>query len=207
MKDGTLKQINIYISSASTSEDQTLLDELEKQLSVLKRQPKLSLWQKRLISPGTHREQEISAYLCQAHLILFLMSPDFLASDQCYEEMKLAMAKMNAKEVSVIPLLLCHTAGWQDTPIGMLEPLPSDRKTVSDRADRERTMCDIAEHIRHAVEQIRQNLPDKSPQRPFTDIGYINALPTCNNPRVTCSWVSRDPYLVQMTHILTYQST
>jgi hypothetical protein len=60
------------------------------------------------------------AYINQAHLILFLVSPDFLASDACYEEMKLAMRRMNTKEVSVIPFLMRHTAGWQDTPLGIL---------------------------------------------------------------------------------------
>ena len=50
---------------------------------MFKRQPKLYLWQKRLISPGANWEQEISTYVNQAHLILFLVSLDFLASDTC----------------------------------------------------------------------------------------------------------------------------
>ena len=72
------------------------------------------------------------------------------------------MARMNTKGISVIPLLMRHTAGWQDTPLGMLEPLPADREPVCDRADRERAMRDIAEQIRHVVEQIRRNLPDEN---------------------------------------------
>src|SRR5205085_2019215 len=54
------QQINIYISSSSTPQDEMLLEDLEKQLSMLRRQPQLYLWEKRLISPGANREQEIS---------------------------------------------------------------------------------------------------------------------------------------------------
>ena len=154
----TAQQINMYISSASTPKDEMLLEELEKQLSVLKRQPKLYLWEKRLIAPGANWEQEISTFVNQAHLILFLVSPDFFASDQCYEEMELAIRRVKAKEVFVIPLLMRHTANWQDTPLGMLEPLPADRRPVSDRADREKAMSDIAERIRQVIEKIGEEL-------------------------------------------------
>ena len=54
---GTIKQrINIYISSASTPEDEALLGDLEKQLSILKRQTDIYLWDKRHIAPGAGAE-------------------------------------------------------------------------------------------------------------------------------------------------------
>jgi hypothetical protein len=65
-----------------------------------------------------------------------------------------------------------HTAGWQDTPLGRIEPLPADRQPVRDRADRERTTRDSAEQIRLAVECLRRNLPDE--ERLFIESGYFD---------------------------------
>jgi small GTP-binding protein len=156
----TAQSLHIYISSASTLEDESLLDELEKQLSMLRRQPNIYLWEKRLISPGANQEQEITAYLQQAHLILLLVSPDFLASDLCYEEMEVAAKQKETRGAWVLPVLIRHTAGWQETPVGMLEPLPVDRKPIRDRIDREEAMQTAAERIQDIVRIIRQSLTE-----------------------------------------------
>ncbi|GHO98537.1 hypothetical protein KSF_085850 [Reticulibacter mediterranei] len=149
--------VYIYLSSAFTPEDEALLNDLEKQLSMLKRQTDVYLWDRHHIVPGTEREQGASTYINQAHLILLLLSPDFFASNECYKEMELAIKRSDIGKARVIPILMRYSAGWQDTPIGKLEPLPSDREPISDRADREKAMHDIAEHIHHAVKTIRQS--------------------------------------------------
>jgi hypothetical protein len=149
--------INIYISFAATSKDQTLLAELETQMAVLKRQPDIRLWHKHLLVAGTNRQKEITTHINQAHLILLLFSPDFLASDECYEEMELAIKRMDRGEAHLIPILMRPTADWQNTPIGQLQPLPADQKPVSDRADREKALGDIAEHIGKVITQLRSD--------------------------------------------------
>ncbi|GHO93834.1 hypothetical protein KSF_038820 [Reticulibacter mediterranei] len=152
--------LHIYISSASTPEDEALLDELWKQLSMVRRQPDVRLWEKRLISPGVNWEQDIATCLQQAHLILFLMSPDFLESDLCYEEMKVAIEQREMRGAWVFPVLIRHTASWEKTPVGALEPLPADRKPIRDRIDREEVMRTIAERIQDITQAIRQRLTD-----------------------------------------------
>ena len=152
----TTPLLHVYISSAP--EDEALLDELEKQLSMVKRQPFVCLWEKRLISPGAIWEQDITTYLQQAHLILFLVSPDFLASDLCHEEMKEAIKQKEARGTWVLPVLIRHTASWQETPVGTLEPLPADRKPLRDRVDREEAMRAIAERIQDIIRTIRRSL-------------------------------------------------
>jgi WD40 repeat protein len=150
--------INIYISSAATLKDQTLLGELERQMAMLKRQPDIHVWDKRLLVAGTNRQKEITTHINQAHLILLLFSPDFLASDECYDEMELAIKRADKGETHLIPILMRPTANWQNTPIGQLQPLPADQKPVSDRADREKALGDIAEHIGKVIAQIRHDL-------------------------------------------------
>ena len=158
----SISNINIYISSATTHKDLTLLGELERQMAMLKRQPDIRLWDKRSLVAGTNRQKEITTHINQAHLILLLFSPDFLTSDECYNEMELAIKRADQEETHLIPILMRPTANWQNTPIGQLQPLPADLKPVSDRADREKALGDIAEHIGKVIEQIRHNLSNSN---------------------------------------------
>jgi small GTP-binding protein len=155
----TTRLINIYLSSASMTRDEGLLQELEKQLSVLRRQANVCLRNKRHILAGEDRQQEIATYLNQADLILFLISPDLLDSDECYAEMQIAIERKSAGKAQVIPILLRYSAGWRDSPIGKFEPLPIDQKPIADRPDWEKTMRDVAEYLQQMIEKMRQVSP------------------------------------------------
>lgn len=146
--------ISIYISSATTTEDLRLLDELARQLSVQTRATDIHFWDKRSIVVGKNRQQQIENQISQAQIILLLLSPDFL--HDCYDEMQLITRRMMyTRDVHVIPILMRPTADLKNTPIGDLEPLPTDHKPVNDRVDREKALGDIAEHIGRIIEQRR----------------------------------------------------
>ena len=66
-------------------EDQTLRDQLEKHLRQLQRQGLISAWHDSKILPGGTWAHEIDIHLETASIILLLVSPDFLASDYCYD--------------------------------------------------------------------------------------------------------------------------
>src|SRR6266571_8973738 len=94
-------------------EDEPLRIGLEKQLKVLRRQGLLNVWHDRQISPGTEWEREIDTHLNTAHIILLLVSPDFMDSDYCYGiEMKKAMERHERGEARVIPVIL-RPVYWQ----------------------------------------------------------------------------------------------
>src|SRR5215469_3613891 len=93
--------IEIFCSYAH--EDEEWWQKLETHLSLLKRQGLISLWQDRLIAPGTDWAQTIDAHLETASVILLLVSADFLASDYCYGvEMKRALERQEAGEARVV---------------------------------------------------------------------------------------------------------
>src|SRR5262245_1707657 len=94
MSGKPVSNINIYISSSTTAEDLRLLGELERQLGVLRREAGIRFLDKRSIIGGANRQHEITAYINQAHVVLLLLSPDFLASDECYAEMQQATRRM-----------------------------------------------------------------------------------------------------------------
>jgi|SRR2546421_6554916 len=74
------KPIEILFSYAR--EDEKLRDELEKGLSVLKRQNRIVCWHDRQISGGDPWEQAISSHLDTVDIILLLVSRAFIASSQ-----------------------------------------------------------------------------------------------------------------------------
>src|SRR5258708_309455 len=82
------KAIELFFSYSH--KDQRLRDQLEKQLSLLKRKGLISTWHDRKIGPGEEWAGKIDEHLNRADIILLLVSADFLASDYCYDvEMKL----------------------------------------------------------------------------------------------------------------------
>ncbi len=80
---------------------------LETHLSNLQRQGFIVSWHDRNISAGTAWKHEIDTHLNTAHIILLLISPDFIASEYCYSvEMTRAMERHQAGEARVIPCFL-----------------------------------------------------------------------------------------------------
>jgi hypothetical protein len=99
------KPIEILFSYAR--EDEKLRDELEKGLSVLKRQNRIVCWHDRQISGGKLWEQAISSHLDTADIILLLVSRAFIASDYSNRvEVRHALERHEQGEVRVIPVIL-----------------------------------------------------------------------------------------------------
>jgi len=127
--------------------DSALRDELEKHLSLLRRQGAIATWHDRKIDAGQVIDHEISSHLKEAGIILLLVSPDFLSSDYCYDiEMTEAMRRHEAGEAVVIPVILrpCH---WHRAPFGKLLAVPTDGKAVTQFTNRDEAFLDITRQI------------------------------------------------------------
>ncbi|HJZ80302.1 MAG TPA: toll/interleukin-1 receptor domain-containing protein, partial [Pyrinomonadaceae bacterium] len=121
--------IELFFSYAH--EDEELRNELAKHLRLLERRKVISAWHDRRIGAGKEWEQEIDTRLNQAHLILLLVSSDFLASDYCYDvEMKRAMERHETGDARVIPVIL-RDVDWRGAPFSKLNALPTDGKPVT----------------------------------------------------------------------------
>jgi tetratricopeptide (TPR) repeat protein len=134
--------------------DQALRTELDKHLSNLKRQNVITSWYDGDIIPGAEWEPEIMKRLKRAQIILLLVSADFMASDFCHSiEMKEAIARHDANQARVIPILLRPSA-WKGAPFAKLQALPSEGKAVTSWANHDEAFVDIAEGIQRVVEEL-----------------------------------------------------
>src|SRR6266702_8410929 len=90
--------------------DERLRKRLETHLSNLQRRGLITGWHDRNISAGTAWASEIDKHLNTAHIILLLISPDFIASEYCYSvEMMRAMERHKAGEARIIPVIMRPT--------------------------------------------------------------------------------------------------
>lgn len=144
--------IEIFYSYSHADED--LRTELEKHLSILRRQGIIRDWHDHRIGAGQEWKAEIASHLDDADIILLLVSPDFLASDYCWSvEMTQAMERHRAGKAIVIPIIL-RPAEWESAPFAELQALPRYAKPVTTWPDRDEAFLDIAKGIRKAVNEI-----------------------------------------------------
>lgn len=151
--------------------DEKMRNRLEAHLSSLKRQGLISGWHDRKIKPGTEWKGQIDAHLESSHVILLLISADFLASDYCYDvEMDHSLARHEAGLARVIPIIL-RPCDWPWSRFGKLQALPRDGKPVSDWATHDQAFNEVARGIRRVVEELAK-APESTSQSAVTAHNY-----------------------------------
>src|SRR5260221_6757256 len=147
--------LEVFISYAH--EDRALKEELTTHLSNLRRQGLIKTWHDGDIVPGTEWEQQIIEHLTSAHLILLLISSDFMASDFCYSvEMQKAIARHQTNQARVLPILVRQT-DWKDAPFSILQMLPTGTRPVVNWTRRDDAFTDVVKGIRKAIEDLNAN--------------------------------------------------
>lgn len=169
-------------------EDEALLKRLQIHLKPLQRHKLVDvLWYDRAISAGSEWEREIDSHLDAAHIILLLISPDFIASDYCYGiEVQRAMERHHRGEARVIPVIL-RSVYWQLLPFSQLQALPPDGKPVMSSAwhDSDEAFRIVAEEIHKVIQQLtlppRVSTSKSSASAPKPE----RATPTVKKPQFT----------------------
>jgi tetratricopeptide (TPR) repeat protein len=147
----------IEIFCCYAREDQELLRHLKTHLMLLQRQGLITIWSDTDISAGTAWEEQIEKHLDSSHIVLLLVSADFMASDYCYsKEMQRAMQRHECGEAHVIPVLL-RPILWKDAPFAKLQALPRNGKPITDRSwhTEDDALLDVAEQISTVVKVLR----------------------------------------------------
>ncbi len=150
--------VKVFISYSHN--DEADRNELEKHLSVLRRQKLIEPWNDRRILAGVNLGNEIDKKLTESDLILLLVSPDFLASEYCYsKEMEKAL-QMRREEIAwVIPIILEY-CDWKNTPLKDLRACPKDGQPISEYPNPNKAFQEVVEDIREVIDKIRAERAD-----------------------------------------------
>jgi len=131
--------------------DESIRDELETHLVMLKRQGVIDTWHDRRIVAGDEFDGQISERLESADIILLLVSPYFLASNYCYDvELKRAMERHDEGSARVIPVIV-DPCDWLSTPFGKLLAMPRDGKPISKFPNMHDAFLEVTNAVRRAV--------------------------------------------------------
>jgi hypothetical protein len=179
--------IKLFFSYSHKDED--LRNELDKHLSILKRQGTIETWHDRRINAGKEIDSEINKNLKIADIILLLVSSDFLASDYCYDkEMHFAMQMHTEKKAVVIPVIL-RPCDWRDAPFGKLLASPKDGKPVIKYASLDDAFLEISEEIKKAAKSVTpKDIPTFSNSQNFAN----SILPRSSNLRIAKKFTDQE---------------
>ncbi|HZZ42794.1 MAG TPA: toll/interleukin-1 receptor domain-containing protein [Tepidisphaeraceae bacterium] len=156
MGDKERPPLNLFYSYSH--KDEEFRNQLETHLSMLRRDEVISEWHDRRIGAGEEWAGQIDKHLESAQIVLLLISPDFIASEYCYDiELKRAMERHDQGEARVIPVILRHVDNWHNASFAKLQATPRDGKPIKSWADHDEAFADVARQIRLAAEEIRRN--------------------------------------------------
>lgn len=146
------ESIKAFISYSH--KDNSLREQLENHLSPLIRAGRINIWYDRAISAGAEWKKVIDTHITTSHLILLLISPDFISSEYCYgKEMTQALERHYAGKAWVIPIIL-RPVILSETPFEKLQVLPTNAKPVISWSKPDEAFHDIAVGIKQVVEEI-----------------------------------------------------
>lgn len=188
-------KLMIKLFFSYSHKDEELRNELDKHLSILKRQGIITVWHDRCILGGSDLNREINNNLKTSNVILLLISSDFLASDYCYDnEMTYAMTMHEKNEATVIPVIL-RPCDWHDTAFGKLLACPSDGKPVIKFPTLDEAFLEVTNEIKKVAERFSNNFIVT--ELPNTTNSQVLALPRSSNLRVkkTFSDHEKDKFL------------
>lgn len=157
--ESVIRPVSIFISYARR--DQEFREELGRHLSFLWRSGEVDPWHDRKISAGQDWAGEIDRHLREADIILLLVSADFADSDYCWDaEMQTAIIRHELGEATLVPVIVRPVEGWQSSPLGRLQALPTDGKPVSSWDDKDEAYVDVVRGIKKIIKDRPNNKRD-----------------------------------------------
>jgi tetratricopeptide (TPR) repeat protein len=150
--------IDIFIAYAK--EDEAIVTELKSHLSPLERNQSAKVWYDGMVVAGEEWQSTTKNALQNAKIILLIISADFIASDECYNDsLKPAIDLHNAGKCRVIPIL-ARPCLWQESPFAKLHPLPQNQNPImsSSWKNQEEPYSQIADSLRVTIGHLQGNI-------------------------------------------------
>jgi DNA polymerase III delta prime subunit len=118
------RPVSLFCVAAST--DTALLTQWETHLLPLRQAGQIIVWSEQHATAGAPRTELLHKHLEQAHVIMFLLSAEFFASDECMTLMQQALLG----KTHIIPLLV-SPVDWKESKLSDLDCLPMDGTFVT----------------------------------------------------------------------------
>jgi tetratricopeptide (TPR) repeat protein len=138
--------MQVFISYSHN--DRRLCDECKTHLAALSRVERVQAWRDDQILAGGAWRKDIKKALYDAHVVLLLISADFLASKFIWKmELPHALARHRRGECVVVPVIIKSVEGWRDV-VGELQALPAGGKPIKSFRDRDSAWAEVMRRLR-----------------------------------------------------------
>lgn len=133
--------------------DDSHREELEERLAMLKRNNIVSVWHDRKILAGEEWKDKIDDNLESADIILFLISPSFLASNYCFDvEVKKAMEKQAAGTAKIISIIV-RPCDWHECDFSKFQAVPKDALPITKWSDADSAWLDVIKGLKQFINE------------------------------------------------------
>ena len=95
---------------------------------------------------------EISEHIRSCDIFIALISPDFLASNYCYDkEMQQAFTLHDERDLTIVPIVL-EPCDWRASPLSRFKALPLDGKPISEWPNANTALHNVVTELRRVIE-------------------------------------------------------
>jgi len=131
-----------------------VLEDLTVHLAGLERNNKIELWTDQEIVPSDEWKQTLKQELETADIMVFLLSPNFIASKFIYEEevMK-AIERHNKGEVAIVPVII-RPCDFSSTPLTKFQALPKNAEPISKWKDKAEAWMNVVDELKRTIDVI-----------------------------------------------------
>ncbi len=144
--------INLFISYSH--KDEQYKDNLQEHLSGLKFQGIINAWDDRAILAGEKWDDEIMQNMRNADIILFLVSPSFMASGYINDvEIKYAMERHEKGEVIIVPVII-RPCDLSSLTISKFQAVPKNAKPIVEWDNMDNGYLDVVLQLKRLINKI-----------------------------------------------------
>ncbi|MDH3932440.1 MAG: toll/interleukin-1 receptor domain-containing protein, partial [Chromatiales bacterium] len=152
MVTGRMGHLSVFCSYAR--EDAAIRDALGRHLEPLRTEKIIDDWNDSEIKPGARWDDRIRAALDKSRLVIFIVTPDLLASDYVNRvELARSLELERAGKCQVVPVVARATE-WGNSPLADFQALPRDARPIDAFADEREAWDQVTSGIREACKRI-----------------------------------------------------
>src|ERR1019366_3967568 len=142
-----VEQSPIKVYYLTSDLDEELCHKLMQHLKIFERTNRMTGWHPGELLPGDTSTTGRTLHLEEAQLILLLISPDFIASDEIYtHDMQIALEHHASGKAYAVPILL-RPGSYKDAPFAHLKVLPDNAVALSIWSNEDTAYANIANGI------------------------------------------------------------
>lgn len=152
MFTGSMGKISVFCSYAR--EDDAQRARVEQALAPLRAEHLIDDWYDNRILPGQHWNSEIGAALDRTRLMLFIVTPDLMASSYVAEvEIPKAIERERLGRCQVVPIM-ARQVDWSGSQLARFQALPGQGRWIDEQANDTQAYAAVAAGVRDVCKRI-----------------------------------------------------